>query len=448
MLLRGIISDIRAVGGTLRVVGAADAPEPGLAFLAPFDGWYATEGVATETEITAAYGTAPVGAAPTQRHIGFAVDGLEGKSPVIRIARTPAWNGMTVDARHRLCYGYDNDGDEWFQFPMRVATDTEINFSGVTFGPGPVYFHTMPWYSYTRYEADIDRWVAHPLTRPTPQGNAQCEIGALDARTGPDGRALPQMTLRAFRIGTGPRKCAMTGNSHTDEVAGIYGLVAAIDFLLSDDPKAVSLRGAWTFYCYPNLNPQSLYGGYTRIDPQSGQDCNRIWGTNTDSQIRTVYEAVWDAELPGLDALIDWHHSPFNVGGRDIWYRDAPEFTANAPFIEALQNYGATFTNPGSSGNTLGARMALYGGRLSVYPEHRHDRVFGPSEWRAFGVDIMRTLDDVTESAFPPARTDPDLPAETVITAGDGRVTVEAIAPASGLSVIPGDRLVTVEDAS
>ena len=439
MLLRGITSSVRAVGGTLRVVGAADAPAPGIAFLAPFDGWYAAEEAATETEIKAAYGTAPVGAAGQQRHIGFAVDGLEGESPTVRISRTPAWNGPTVDARHRLCYGYDNDGDAWFQFPTRVSGDADVDFSGVTFGRGPVYFHTMPWYSCTRYEADIDRWVTHPLARPTPRADALCRIGTLDARTGPDGQALPEMTLRAFRIGNGPRKCAMTGNSHTDEAAGIYGLVAAIDFLLSDDPKAVSLREEWTFHCYPNLNPQSLFGGYTRIDPQSGQDCNRIWGTNTVSQIRTIYEALWDAELPGLDALIDWHHSPFNVGGRDIWYQEGPGFTATAPFLAALQEYGPT-NSTGSTGTvTIGSWMARYGGRLSVYPEHRHDRVFGPSEWRAFGVDILRALDDVTESAFPL----PD-PATETVTPGDGFVTIESVPAAEPLLVTAGRGLVTV----
>lgn len=65
-----------------------------------------------------------------------------------------------------------------------------------------------------------------------------------------------------------------TGRVHPGETVGSWMLHGAIEFLLSEDPIAVSLRDKFIFYIIPMLNPDGVIQGNYR-NSLAGCDLNR-----------------------------------------------------------------------------------------------------------------------------------------------------------------------------
>lgn len=204
------------------------------------------------------------------------------------------------------------------------------------------------------------------------------------------------MDIYALRIGTGPIKGVLSGNIHPDEHAGAYTMEGAVDWLLSDDPDAVSLRAAVTFYVYPGLNAQGRFAGTSRLDMHDMGDANRIWSSAYDGNpLSATMRGIWEADLPNAPLFgLDYHDAPLSTRGAEIW---RPVGSDSAWTAEARRLYaertGEQMGLVGSSGNpTISRYWRDRGAEWAVAYEYGLRHPDGPTEWRAWGVDTVRAL--------------------------------------------------------
>jgi hypothetical protein len=159
--------------------------------------------------------------------------------------------------------------------------------------------------------------------------------------------------ITALKIGDGPRKFALVGDTHGGPEANTYQLVAMLAdyFRTHPDEVPASVR----LYIIPTLNPDGLAGG-TRFNGR-GVDLNRNMNTSTDS----CPENDWNIHVQGAygvesdtggqyaesepesrlirDFLLDasgviFYHS----SGGDVF----PAFCEHAPSIALAQAYAAS----------------------------------------------------------------------------------------------------------
>ena len=82
----------------------------------------------------------------------------------------------------------------------------------------------------------------------------------------------------------------LTGRVHPGEASASWIMKGMIDFLVSDDPKAVHLRDKLVIRIVPMLNPDGVVHGNSRCS-LSGHDLNRRWGAPSASIHPEVHHA-------------------------------------------------------------------------------------------------------------------------------------------------------------
>ncbi len=240
---------------------------------------------------------------------------------------------------HEMVYSYD--GENWQFFPHSNNTLSTANANAdndlFTFGlnspftQNDVYVaYALP-YSYSRSVAHTQNVLASPWAAPTVSGNANGVIGQAPAGVDDIGRAQPARDLFAYRItnpatdsATPKRKAMFVTGQHASETLGIYTYEGLINWLISDDPRAVALRDQAEFFAYPTLNASGRAAGMTRAMLQHpNTDSNGYWrpgpvsGSDWDSPLRTEQKINGEAMradpdvTPGaaIDLFVDFHSS-------------------------------------------------------------------------------------------------------------------------------------------
>ena len=72
------------------------------------------------------------------------------------------------------------------------------------------------------------------------------------------------------------RAIILVGRVHPNEVQGSWAIEGVIDFLISDDEQAVSLRNKYIFKIIPMQNPDGVIIGNYRHDLTT-KNLNRVW---------------------------------------------------------------------------------------------------------------------------------------------------------------------------
>lgn len=337
----------------------------------------------------------------TLRHFCVGVRGCLGKPLTLSILRQgQPLAGITDSSdRWRGSWAYDLTGP-WHKFDRTEIVAGEIISTRLTRSErDTVYVAMRPVFNNDRWMQAISRWIKSPYVQRTTSGDALFRVGHLAGGVALDGRQFPGFDVHGFTIGTGSVRGVLTGNVHVDEFAGAYIYEGAVDWLLSSDPQAAAIRAGMTLYCYPGLNPQGRYLGYSRSEPL-GNDANRIWSSDYDSiPLSQVMRSIWGADVTAPNFSLDFHDwSDRNTSG-GIW-RSSSE---NQAYVTELTNRYRSRTNRSLDVQNTGAEATIgnywrsRGATFAATIEHGILFEDDWPNWQEFGRDVAKSL-----SAFLP----------------------------------------------
>jgi hypothetical protein len=197
------------------------------------------------------------------------------------------------------------------------------------------------------------------------------------------GRLNPKRDVFAYRI-TNPatdsaapkHKVVVTTGLHAGEVLGTHTFEGLINWLVSEDARAVRLRDDAEFFAYPTLNAGGRFAGNSRATVENpNQDPNGLWHPSlwaSHQDIRASGEAM-QADVvatPGtVDAFIDFHSTIPASAGDDFGFIEISEGDANAPFwqelltlqpnVQQVESTGTSWTTANFGDVLLGADVDI-----------------------------------------------------------------------------------------
>lgn len=342
------------------------------------------------------------------RLFGFRVDGLEGRNPEFIIGNRDSWNTTLTLARHRLMWSDDPDSDNWRTFDNRIDDpgNNAWRFSNnVDFELNRIYLSHIPNYTHGRTIKQSKHYVRDRLSKRTESANAAYIIGTSSARTSFFlNKPLPETPHYAFKVGDGDKAVAITSGVHPDERPGLYMLEGAANLMLSNSALGRSLRETFTVYFYPAVNLQGLYAGAQRWEAENGQDCNRIWGGSTPSELRTIYETAWQTDLNGknLAAVFDFHSSPASSpetqAARQLWYNTENTSDQDLLLIEKLREHFDIQTTAANNDNQVSNYIgSTYEAAVRVTSEFNHSAEVSVDEYRQYGGLMLQSLYEIKD---------------------------------------------------
>ena len=308
----------------------------------------------------------------------FRASGVNGKTNLFNISDNFAGGAYTLDY-HAMRYSYDNV--TWHQFDNHVMTGSSYRFqNNDPFTQDQVYVaYSFP-YPYSRTVDKMNEWKANPNVGQTISSNADLVIGQSPGGTDDLGRTIAPRDMWAFKVtdssvpSAGKKKIVFGASMHAGEVLSNWSLEGTVEFLISDDPRAVELRKHAEFFIYPQTNPDGRFAGNNRATIQNpNQDPNGYW-TPARWADKPDLKLTGESMLADLetstggeaDYFIDYHSSIWDPVGDDWMYiheqlgHVADPFwqrlTGLAPELEWEQSGGINSNTLASFGrNYLGA---------------------------------------------------------------------------------------------
>ncbi|XP_065199439.1 cytosolic carboxypeptidase 6-like [Sycon ciliatum] len=214
----------------------------------------------------------------------------------------------------------------------------------------------------------------------------------------------------------------ITARVHPGETPSSYVCDGVINFLISDDELAVSLRNKVIFYIVPMLNPDGVFLGNYRCS-MHGYDLNRVWNeTDAEPWMHPTIDAVRDfvhkisldprqhlhyvfdlhAHTTLCDAFI--YGNEFDDETRTEMQSHFPKklSTRSKDFSLEKTHYNCEEYKAGTARRYLGGvhpRLNAYTVEISCYGyiNKRDDSVIGytPESYEEFGANLARTFGDV-----------------------------------------------------
>jgi hypothetical protein len=105
------------------------------------------------------------------------------------------------------------------------------------------------------------------------------------------------------------RNVVVVSGQHPGPAAHAWMVTGLIDFLLSDEALAHTLRQHFVFHIYPAVNPKGLKYGHCFRSPDSRRKPNRAWGGNRVHEIAVVREHL----LAQTGAVVDYFFDLLNT---------------------------------------------------------------------------------------------------------------------------------------
>lgn len=300
------------------------------------------------------------------RWMFFNAAGVQSVRPTFSISDNFA-GGASALNNHAMVYSYD--GQNWNFFDNNARSGGQYRFSNNTNFTSPnVYVAYAPQYSYGMSVAHSQAVIASPWATPTASGDANGVIGQSSGGTDDLGRTVTPKDIYAYRI-TNPasdhptrakRKIVISTGLHAGEVLGTHTYQGLVDFLVSDDPHAVVLRGVAEFYCYPLMNPDGRFAGNNRAtvqDPNvepNGQWHSNLWGNNKEI-LENGTAMIADTDVtPGanVDVYIDFHSTIPSSPGDDFGFIEFEQGDQLTPFWTNLRQIQPNILQEDSTGSS------------------------------------------------------------------------------------------------
>ncbi|WP_027949859.1 hypothetical protein [Haliea salexigens] len=254
------------------------------------------------------------------RHLLFAVEGVEGKTPVFKLNRatlnTPAF-APTTD----FLPLWTQDFVTWTQATSRTLTGGTSGTIDFSFdGPlpsGRVYVSTHP----MGQNADAATFAAELLAdyssvaAPTTSADSSGVYNTTPTETGDDGRAVGGNGQYAIKLAwggsttdSGPkRKLVMFAGIHAaGEHVSWVSFVASVRHML-DATEAADFRSNWDVYLYFNVTANGIVGGESRQNPSRNIDPNRDFVDQDLQEIDALTTAILADTSGSADAQFAWN---------------------------------------------------------------------------------------------------------------------------------------------
>ncbi len=255
------------------------------------------------------------------RWLYFRADDVANQKPTFRIPANFA-GGANRLANHKMVYSYDETNWHFFD-DNRVTPANQFEFSNVApFTQDRVFVAYAIPYPYELSVRHTQEVLSTEWASPTPSADADGVLGQSPGGVDDLGRTVAPKDLFGYRI-TNPNtddpnrakhKVVLASGLHANETLGTHTFEGLVNWLVSDDPRAGSLRNVAEFYAYPVLNPDGRFAGQNRATVENpARDPNHVWSPSlwsTHKDIRVSGEAmIADARsTPGnTDVFIDFH---------------------------------------------------------------------------------------------------------------------------------------------
>ena len=276
--------------------------------------------------------------------MNFKVSNVQGKTVTFNILNaggSPFFSSGEASPFNRVVYSCDN-GATWGRITNRVFTSTTYTFTQ-TFSCNEAQIATFFPFSYT----DMQNYVSAV--------GASSYVNHEVIGTSEEGRNIDYINLTNPAISNfGKTHVFIVSRQHAQELPSSFMLKGMVDFLISSDPIAVSMRDRFVFHIIPMMNPDGIYHGFTRAD-SDGSNMNRLWDTSISQEVNLAKTKIDEINsLYGVDLFMDWHgqiwdlipsYLMFEQTGYPINY----DFYSNLSYFTSINDYnfgsGSYLTN-------------------------------------------------------------------------------------------------------
>jgi len=240
------------------------------------------------------------------------------------------------------------DTDTWHSFDNQSVGAYDIeSYHNDVFPAGDIYICPHPAYPFSRTQRLMTDWLADPRASDTASSTAGV-IGTSTSRDAGDGsgRTVSALEFYGFKLtnnsGFTKNKAILVGGNHPNETLGRFQLEGALAWLLAGSAEAESLLDWFEFYVYPCTNPQGVWAGYTRSQPEDPtKDHNREWDTGG-LECVDAFKAAFLADTGGTIELgIDFHSGNAASGYMVVEDHTAAMYDG---FLTRMQAYNAQFS--------------------------------------------------------------------------------------------------------
>ncbi len=316
------------------------------------------------------------------RWMYFETTGVSGSQPVFSINQAFAGGNAALN-NHKMVYSYDNEN--WLFFDNNQRSGNLYTFSNSSpFVQDNVFVAYAQPYSYGRSATHTAQMLATPWAVPTSSADENGVLGQSPIAFDDLGRLVPERNLFGYRV-TNPatdspveakRKVMLTSGLHAGETLGTYTFEGLVNWLVSDDARAVRLRDEAEFFCYPVLNPAGRFAGTSRSTVENpNQDPNGRWHPNnwaTHQDIRVSGEAMLAdvVSTPGqLEVFIDFHSTIPTFLGDDFGFIEYEQGDNLADFwveLKSIQPNILDIDSTGTSWTTANFADLLLGAEVDI----------------------------------------------------------------------------------
>lgn len=223
---------------------------------------------------------------PSARWYYFRMDGVKDKMVHIRIKNSEAI---------RPFYSYD--GKEFDRFSY--SENPEKGLIVKKFERDTVYISHFKPYTWSRHKEKLDEWSAKASVKRETIGKSTL------------GLPIEMLTITdTAQTNSIKKKIWIHGRSHPSEHPASWHLEALVDMILSDSEESQDLRKNSIIYLVPFINPDGVYGGYSRSS-STGVNLEVNWDTLdslTMPEVKALKNKLEDvtSDRP-LDLLLNMH---------------------------------------------------------------------------------------------------------------------------------------------
>ena len=241
---------------------------------------------------------------------------------------------------------YSYDGDNWFRFTTHSYSVGVYSFSE-EFTSNEVFVATFFPFSYTEMQdyteaVGSSEWVDKSVLGSSEQGRDLILLTITN----------PSITLADKKI------IYIIGRQHAAETSSSHMLKGMIDFLISDDPDAETMRNNFVWYIVPIVNPDGVYLGRSRGTADL-RNANRDWLNDETQEITIIRSHINSIDSAyGIDFFIDWHSQMDD----DSWYNyvySPPENTF-FNFLSAWTEFDTQFASVPGTGSASSCTARQY----------------------------------------------------------------------------------------
>ena len=323
-----------------------------------------------------------------------------GKTPVFLVAKADHYN--LAAGEWLACWATSPDTDTWTRFDNVTIGATDIEFShNSAFPSGTIYVSALPMYPYSRVTRRVYALAANALVGETTSTTNKIidYMTARDANDG-SGRTAPSLPIYGMKVANAvantKNKAVLSSMQHPSESPGAFALEGALDWLLTAGVMQDFLLDWFEFYVYPCRNPQGVWAGFFRVQPQN-KVAGANWTTTGEWETVDLMKPAIVADIDSTaDVMLDYHSwmDASDISGVVV----NGDTTGQYPiFAAAMETLDAAFelaeAAAGGEDGTLGKLLRdTYGVDLYATIEQHGGTARGITEWKAYGANTLKAL--------------------------------------------------------